>query len=203
MRAAALILAAGRASRFGFEPKCLEVFSETPIIRRLILALSRAEVSPIMVVLGHYASQIKPAIDDLPIETVMNTDPDLGQNSSLRVGLSSLGTAASPVIVSLADQPLLDESAITALLEVYESRPATKRMVVPMRGEQPGNPVIFDASVASEILSMDATYGGKEWRQDHPESVLEWSNSEPSYFVDIDTREYLQALLDSQSRTKR
>jgi molybdenum cofactor cytidylyltransferase len=203
MRAAAVILAAGQASRFGFKPKCLEVFSGAPIIRNIILSLTRADVSPIRVVLGHYESEIKPMIEELAVEILSNPQPEAGQNSSLRLGLSAPVPSDCPVIVALADQPLLSEASISALLNAYDHRPVNKRMLLPMRGQQPGNPVIFESSVVSDILLMDGAYGGKEWRQDHPASVFEWLTSDPSYFVDIDTREDLQTLLDSQSRTKR
>ena len=165
--------------------------------------MSRADVAPIIVVLGHYGAEIERVIWDMPIELTRNPKPEEGLTSSLRVGLSSLHDLGQPVMVGLADQPLLDKPSVRALVTAYHDRPPDTLFVVPTRQQQPGNPVMFSPSVAAEILSKDAHYGGKEWKHDHPGQVFSWETQDRGYFTDIDTPEDLQALIESQSKTSR
>lgn len=165
--------------------------------------MSHADIAPIIVVLGHYGAEIERVISDMPIALTRNPNPEDGLASSLKVGLSSLHDLGQPVMVGLADQPLLDEPSLRTLVAAYHERPPGTLFVVPTRQRQPGNPVMFSPSVAAEMLSKDTHYGGKEWKQDHPGQVFFWETQDRRYFTDIDTPEDLQALIESQSKTSR
>jgi molybdenum cofactor cytidylyltransferase len=67
----AVVLAAGQGSRLGHRPKSLIELAGIPLIRRQLIALSGAGVDQLVVVLGHYATQIRPFIEDfqLPLLT--------------------------------------------------------------------------------------------------------------------------------------
>jgi molybdenum cofactor cytidylyltransferase len=112
----AVLLAAGQGSRIGNRPKCLLELGGVPLIRRQLIALSGAGVDEVVVVLGHYADEIEPLLQDFPVTIVRNDAPQLGQISSLRLGLASLTGKLDAVAVALADQPLINAQDITALI---------------------------------------------------------------------------------------
>lgn len=191
----AVLLAAGAGSRLGYKPKALLEFGGVPLVVRQLTALSGAGVDKVVVVLGHHADAIESAIGHLPITIVRNPSPDDGQASSVRLGLQALSPPLDAVIVALADQPLITEADIVALIGAFRQR-GDKAMVVPRvvdeRGErQPGNPVIFDAALRDEWLAGSADVTCRKWRIAHPERVHWFDTDSRHYRIDIDSPEDL------------
>lgn len=190
----AVLMAAGSASRMGNRPKCLLELGGVPLIRRQLIALSGAGVDELVVVLGHYADQIEPAVMDFPVTLVRNPDPDAGQNSSLRLGLQTLSPKIDTVLVALADQPLINSQDINDLIGAYKQRPEGAQVVQPTIDGQPGNPVMFGGDVRDQILAGEARMGCKQWQAAHPEAVHRWATSNLRYRTDIDSPEDIEAL---------
>ena len=90
----AVLLAAGAGSRLGHRPKALLELGGVPLIVRQCVALSGAGVDELVVVLGHHADAIEPAVAPFPITIVRNPAPDRGQHTSVRLGLQALVAAA-------------------------------------------------------------------------------------------------------------
>lgn len=194
-KVAALVLAAGSASRMGARPKCLLELQGEPLIRRLLQALLQTMDGPAVLVLGHYAQAIAPAVQGLAVQVVHNPDPEQGQESSLRLGLQALAPAgAGCVLVALADQPLVGAPEISALLQAFARRPAHTDMVVPRVNGQPGNPVVFSPAVVQDLLAADRPMSGRQWQQAHPGRVHRWDTPMPQYCTDLDTPQDIEAL---------
>lgn len=187
----AVVLAAGAGRRLGHRPKALLELGGVPLIRRQIVALSGAGVDEVVVVLGHHAELIEPAIQDFPVTIVRNPAPDAGQASSVRIGLAALNARLDAVIVTLTDLPLIHAADITALIGAYKKRPAGASLVVPHVGDEPGNPVMFSAQVREDILSGDTDVGCRQWRHSHPQAVSRFVTDNHRYCTDIDTPEDL------------
>ena len=190
----AVLLAAGSGSRMGNRPKCLLELGGVPLIRRQLIALSGAGVDELVVVLGHYADQIEPAVMDFPVTLVRNPDPDAGQNASLRLGLQTLSPKTDTVLVALADQPLINSQDINDLIGAYKKRPEGTQVVQPNVEGQPGNPVMFSGDVRDQILAGEAKVGCKQWQSAHPEAVHRWVTSNQRYRTDVDSPEDIEAL---------
>jgi len=86
---AGIILAAGKAQRFG-QPKQLLDWQGEPFVRALAKTALEAGLSPVSVVTGAYAEQVENAVRDLPIRIVYNEEWINGQASSIRAGLGPL-----------------------------------------------------------------------------------------------------------------
>ena len=186
----AILLAAGAATRLQRRPKSLLERDGTPLIRRQIMAYDAAGIASIIIVLGHYADQIEPhcqSFSDLPIKCVRNPNPDDGIAASLRIGLASLPNDLDAFVVGLADQPLIDAQDVRDLLQAYHARPKHSQAVVPMVGEQRGNPVIFSAQVKADILAENKQFGGREWQNAYPNQVHFYQTQNDHYCRDIDT----------------
>lgn len=186
----AVLLAAGAGSRMGGRPKSLLQLGGVPLIRRQLIALSGAGVDEVVVVLGHHAERIEPLVHDFPVTLARNLDPDAGQVSSLRIGLAALTGRLDAVVVALADQPLVNAEDFGALIGAFKRR-GTHEVVVPHVDGEPGNPLIFSASVRDAILAGDANVGCRQWRKTHPEQVLAWETPNRHFRVDVDTPEDL------------
>ena len=111
------------------------------------------------------------------------------------------------VIVALADQPLINEQDITALIGAFKKR-GDASMVVPRvaseDGERlPGNPVIFDAALREEWLAGSADLACRKWRLAHPERVGWFETDNRRDRIDIDTPEDLERFAASTGHTLR
>jgi len=190
----AVLLAAGSGSRMGHKPKCLLELGGVPLIRRQLVALSGAGVDELVVVLGHHAERIEPAVRDFPVTVVVNADPDAGQNSSLRLGLQTLSGKIDTVLVALADQPLINAQDINDLIGAYKKRPAGTEVVQPTVDGLPGNPVMFSQSVREQILAGEARVGCKQWQAANPQAVHPWATPNTRYRTDVDSPEDIEAL---------
>jgi molybdenum cofactor cytidylyltransferase len=191
----AVILAAGSATRMGLRPKCLLELDGVSLLRRQWLALSGAGVQDVVVVLGHYAQRIRQSAPDMPVQWLLNPDPDAGQESSLRLGLQAMPPEVGAVLVLLADQALIEAQDIADLIAAYHQRPESMQLVRPVVDGLPGNPVIFSRSVAQQILAGPSSMGGRQWQQEHPEQVHRWRSNNSHYRTDVDSPEDLEALM--------
>lgn len=187
----AVVLAAGAGSRLGGRPKSLLELGGVPLIRRQLIALSGAGVDELAVVLGHHADAVEAAVRDFPVTLARNPAPDEGQASSVRVGLAALSPKLDAVLVTLADQPLVNAQDLAALIGAFKKR-GDASMVVPRVDGEPGNPVIFEASLAREWLDGSADAACRRWRETHQERIHWFDSDNTRYRVDIDTPEDLE-----------
>ena len=185
----AVLLAAGEGVRIGRRPKCLLALGGVPLIRCQLIALSGAGIDEVVVVLGHHAEWIEPAVLAFPVTLVRNPRPQDGQVSSLRIGLAALSAKLDAVIVALADQPMVNAQDITSLIGAYKQRAEGTSVVLPMVGGEPGNPVIFSAEVREQILAGGAKDGCRQWRAAHPEAVAHFVTDNRRFRVDVDTED--------------
>jgi CTP:molybdopterin cytidylyltransferase MocA len=102
---AAIVLAAGAASRYG-RPKQRE------LLPAVLAALERSPVDEVVVVAG--AHELEP---DARARLVVAGDWDRGPGASLRSGLASLDADVTHALVVLADGPELDPRAVERVVD--------------------------------------------------------------------------------------
>lgn len=188
---AAVVLAAGSASRFG-EQKLLLPLSGKPLIRWTVENVLASQVEDVIVVLGKEAEAVQEALEGLPVRFLVNPRYPEGMSSSLQAGVSSLGPAAEAALIVLGDQPQITPAIINQLIETY--RESSKPIVVPLYEGIRGNPVLFDASLFPELEAVRGDQGAREVVVKDPGRV----ESVPFPFpmpLDVDTRDDYEALL--------
>jgi molybdenum cofactor cytidylyltransferase len=186
----AVLLAAGEARRMAGRPKPLLELAGVPLIRRNLVALSGAGVDEVVVVLGHRADEIEPAVRDFPITLVRNPDYAQGQASSVRAGLAALSSRLDAIVVALADMPLITAEDVTAVLGAYKRR-ARGSVLVPFVDGERANPVVLDAAVRDAVLAGDLNFGCRQWIERHPDQVAHFDVDNDHYRIDLDTSEDL------------
>jgi len=210
---AAVVLAAGDGSRFGFRPKGLLEREGQPLVARQIGLLARAGLRRIVVVLGQHAAAFEPALRralaDLPaqvqLDWVRNPAPEIGTGASLRCALARLADdtkllpptgegAKQAIMVLLADQPLLQAGDIDAVLRAWRTRAPGIELVVPTHQGQPGHPLVFGAALRRWLARQPASEGVRDWRRAHPAQVRALPVTHPRCTLDIDTEADLAAL---------
>jgi CTP:molybdopterin cytidylyltransferase MocA len=187
----------------GHRPKSLLLLDGEPLIRRHVQHLQQAGASKVMVVLGHYASDIAATLTGLDIQIVNNPRPQDGLVSSQRLGLQASPADSEGVLMMLADQPLLNAADITNLAAQFAARPADKQMVFPMVNGDPGNPVMLSPQARDAILSQGADVGCKEWRQAHRPQVLPFATDNTHYTTDLDHLQDVTTFCANTGRTLR
>ena len=140
-RVAALVLAAGTASRFG-GGKLLVPVNGRPLLQHVLDRAAESGLDDVVVVLGRDGDALEGALSWRGETRVRNPDPERGLASSLAVGMGSLDPAVDAVLILLGDQPLVAASTIRALLS--EPVDADRPIVVPVYSSDAGrNPVLL------------------------------------------------------------
>jgi molybdenum cofactor cytidylyltransferase len=190
---AAVILAAGRGTRFGEAPKLLAGLQSKPLVRHVAEAALASQATPVVVVTGHRAPEVEGALAGLPLTIARNPAFADGLSTSLKRGFEVLPPEAEAAIVLLGDMPLVDAPLIDRLIRRWaEARPAA---LVPVSAGRRGNPVVLSTLLRPEIARLTGDTGAGpllRGRQDVVEEPVET----PGVIEDIDTPDALAALRD-------
>ncbi|QEN94181.1 nucleotidyltransferase family protein [Xanthomonas translucens pv. undulosa] len=114
---AALVLAAGASQRLGYAKQALTRDGE-PLLRRAARLALASSPARCVVVLGAQAEALRSALDDLPVEIVINRDWSTGMGGSLaclRAALQGDGAITHSLVLG-CDQPALEAAHLQDLL---------------------------------------------------------------------------------------
>ena len=198
LRIGAIVLAAGEGARLGGRAKGLIEIDGEPLLLRALRVLSEVGVDEVVVVTGHYRSELSPLLalarplfdDNQPIEVVQPMERH-SKADSLRLGVAGLSPELDAMIVLPVDMPALTRQDLIALIGAYKHADARIEFVGPMVGVRPGNPVLFSRRIALRIEQGGGDFGSGAWRHQRPDWLLEWQTDNPHYVTDIDTPEDL------------
>ena len=154
----AVVLAAGTASRFGSQ-KLLAPFRGATLVRRTVENVLASQVSETVVVLGRDGDGVRSALAELPVRCVTNPDFRKGLSTSLRAGIETIEPSAFAAVILLGDQPGVTATIIDQLIE--EGRRSRRPIVVPEYAGVRGNPVVFDATIFSELRAVEGDQGAR------------------------------------------
>jgi molybdenum cofactor cytidylyltransferase len=186
---AAIILAAGRGTRFGNELKLLAQIGGKALVRHAAEAAVGSMVDPVIVVTGHRSNEVEAALHGLPVQILYNALFAQGLSTSLKAGFSALPPTTRAAVILLGDMPFVKADLIDALVAGWRERGEPAALVPTLDGRR-GNPVVLsrDLQAAIEGLSGD---GGAGSLLHERSDVLEWPTTDPAVVQDIDTREEL------------
>jgi len=186
LRIGAVLLAAGQGVRMGGVAKPLIRLQGVPLINRQLIALSGAGVDEVVVVTGYAREAVEAQVQCFPVTLAHNANFALGQQSSVRLGLSALSGNFDLVLMVLADQPLIGAADLTELIAAFKKRPHGN-MVVPVVNGQRGNPVLIDDQARAQVLASEANLGCRNLIDRNPELVYAYETSNTRFITDLDT----------------
>ena len=192
---AAVILAAGRATRFGAGggTKAAALWRGKPLVRWVAEAALASRVSETIVVTGHAAAAVEAALGSLDVRMVANPHFATGLASSLQAGVEA-SNAARAVVVLLADMPKIGARLIDELIGCYEKDGMRADAVVPTFEGEAGNPVLLGRTMFAAVAELRGDAGARRLLADPGLRVLSHSVADPAIGVDVDTPGALQAL---------
>jgi len=192
-RIAGIVLAAGESTRYG-QPKQLLDWRGQPFVRAVAKTALDAGLSPVVVVTGAHADQIRNAVDDLNVTVVHNADWHRGQGSSIRTGIKAAENAGGAIFL-LTDQPQVTTSILRGLVEKHAE--GLYPIVAPMVMDQRANPVLFDHVAFNDLASIEGDTGGRAIFHKHRVEYLPWHDDR--LLLDVDTPEMYRRLISDES----
>jgi molybdenum cofactor cytidylyltransferase len=193
---AGVVLAAGESSRMGRD-KALLPFGQAAMQSTFVEHLAHVldgEVSPLLVVVGHHADEIRGQIH-LPAgaEILINSNYKLGQLSSLRVALQALRKdPVAGLLLCLVDHPAIHRELVRTLLDRFRRSHAS--ILIPTFQGRRGHPVLFASRLFSELEEAPLDQGARWVVRRHEKEVELCEVEEEGILWDIDRPQDYEAL---------
>jgi molybdenum cofactor cytidylyltransferase len=146
-------------------------------------------VDEVLVVVGADAEIIRARTRLRPhVRIVDNPDYEQGQLTSLHAALRHIDkSAATGVLVTLVDVPLVSAQTVRALLAVHRDGKAS--IVRPVSNGRHGHPVIFHRRLFGDLQRADPAVGAKPVVRAHASDMIEVPVDDEGAFIDVDTPE--------------
>lgn len=197
LRLAVLLLAAGEGSRLGRHPKALLRKDGLTLLECLSNAIQIFMPTEYIAITGFHAEVIESEIEKIntslaiPIKSVRNLAPQIGQASSVRLGLESLQSQFDVLLVALSDQPEIGAKEVQELLQEFSHCKAGEEVILPMVNGRRGNPVLFSSKAVQEVLAAPGMVC-RAYMDAYPEKVRIMRTNNQAFILDVDTPEDIQ-----------
>jgi CTP:molybdopterin cytidylyltransferase MocA len=185
----AIVLAAGRASRFG-SPKQLVRVDGRPLLHAAVSRAVEVAGHAVSVVLGSYAADLAPLLRHSTASIVINRDWNEGMASSIRAGVARLPGSCGGVMLVLADQAAVTAEDLRRLATTWRRQP--DYIVAAQYGATLGAPAIFPAACFRDLSELRGDRGAQVLFKRNPDRVVRVPMA--SAAIDIDTPEDLLRL---------
>ena len=176
---AGIILSAGASRRMGTPKALLKLEGETFLDR--LIRLFSAVASPVIVVLGPKADEIRGGIER-EAEFVVNPDPERGMLSSLQCGLAAVPRDAVAVMFTPVDHPHVESSTLNDLVRRLDDG----AVIVPEYRGKHGHPVLIARPVMEELLALPANAQASDVIHRYRNQTSYVAVSDPAVIGDID-----------------
>ena len=195
---AAVILAAGRATRFRaastLPTKLIALWRGFGLVRHVAQAALASQARPVIVVTGFARDAVEAALAGLPLAFVHNADFASGLAGSLKTALETVPGDCAGALVMLGDMPQVRPATLDAMIAAFRDRDA--RALVPVHNGQNGNPVLVGRALFAEIASLSGDQGARRLLGTLQAGVIAWPCDDPGILADIDTPDGLANLPD-------
>src|SRR4051812_42831115 len=155
----AVILAAGRASRFG-RNKLLEPLAGKAMRRHIAEPALASAADPVIVVTGNEAQRIRDALAPLPLTFCENPYFAMGLSTSLKCGVKALPADCDGMLVLLGDMPGVDAALIDAMVSAFDPS-HSRAIIVAARQGRRGNPVLWARQFFPQIAGLSGDAGAR------------------------------------------
>lgn len=192
IRVAAVVLAAGRSSRFraaggAEETKLVAMLDGKPIVRLVVEAALTSRARPVVVVVGHARGALEAALAGLSLTFAFNPDYATGLSSSLRVGLAATPAEVHGALILLGDMPRVEARLIDGLIDAFEAQP-NARAVAPAQDGRRGNPILIGRALFEQAKRLEGDEGARRILAALPKGdIIEVAAPNCDVSFDVDT----------------
>lgn len=173
--------------------KQLLAWKGTFLINHSIETVLQGDSSKTIVVLGANYEPIKAEIQQEHIQIIYNKDWENGLGSSIAFGVKYVQNnyEVDGVLITLADQPLIDTNYLNSLVNSFE---VGKNQIIASNygNEKLGVPALFDSFYFEELTQLNNDKGAKKIIENHLDNVL--ALNAKHLIADIDTKEEYERL---------
>ena len=191
-RFACLILAAGQSRRMGETNKLLIRVDGKPMARHAIDAAKAAGCSPVVVVTGHAAEDVRGQLGE-DVTYVHNPDYADGLSTSLRAGVNALPESCEGAVIALGDMPRITSSHLNTIMQAHDPDEGHLICVPTWKGKR-GNPVLWDRRFFDEMAELGGDVGAKHLIGTNEDLVVEVALGDDAILTDVDSPEALKEL---------
>jgi molybdenum cofactor cytidylyltransferase len=172
-------------------PKLALPVDGTPMLRRVVEAAAGSRCRETVVVLGAHEDAYRALLEGTPARVVVNPEFAHGLSTSIRAGVAALSPQSEAVVILLGDQPRITAPVVDRLIAVYVEE--GKRIVASAYRGAVGVPVLFDAALYLELLTLEGDAGARSVIEAYPQHGVAVT-LEDGAWEDVDTPEDLRRL---------
>ncbi|HGM5581456.1 TPA: NTP transferase domain-containing protein [Pseudomonas putida] len=181
-RCAALVLAAGRSTRFGSDKRTAALANGQSVLASTLKEV-QAYFDPVYVVLRCDDDPQTLGID-AQVHIVRAEQAADGMGASLAAGITALANVDAPAVaVLLGDMPWIAPQTFEQLL----GHLAAPRILLPRYQGRRGHPVIFGRHFWADLTRLQGDQGGRLVIEANPHACLVLDLDDPGILRDIDT----------------
>jgi molybdenum cofactor cytidylyltransferase len=203
-----VILAAGESTRMGSDKALLPwppVATGIPLSGETFVSAAIRALSPftdqVVVVAGNNEATLAPAVYSAGASLVRNPVPELGQFSSLRVGLREvLNLGRDAAMITLVDRPPAAASTLEILRTAFETASSEIWAVVPEYNGRHGHPFLVGREMIEAFLKAPATATARDVEHQHPNHISYVPVDDPHVAMNVNTPQDYAALLIPQTK---
>ena len=185
-KVAGVVLAAGQATRMKGRLKQLLPCQGETLVHRATRTALEAKLSPVWVVVGAGAAQVRAAVSDLPVQCLPNPRWAEGQSTSVTTAARQLrASQVEAAIFFLADQPFVPPALVQRLILTWQTCHAP--IIVPRIALQRSNPVLISSAIFPFLETLTGDQGARALFDEYPPMEIIWND--PLARAEIDTLE--------------
>ena len=184
-KVAAIVLAAGRSTRF-VGNKLIEPIDGEAMVARVVALAIASGADPIIVVSGFEATRVAAVLQRLNVNVVHNPEYEEGMSTSLRAGIRAVPPECDGAIIVLGDMPRVQARDIAKLIAAFGEF-GRESICLPVKDGRRGNPVLWGAAYFTEMMAISGDVGARELLTRHADKVREVQVESTGIFADVDT----------------
>ncbi len=190
IKLSAIVLAAGKGSRFG-AVKQLAMVEGITLLNKIVFQYQLSDVNSLCVVIGAHHDEIKSSLNK-DVNTIYCEHWQMGMSESIKAGVAAVSEDNSHILIGLADQINIKAKHLNHLIRLANAHP--DKIVATRYKSTLGAPAIFPRSYVTQLEKLSGDKGARSILHKYTNDLIIWDCEDLS--VDID---YQQDLVDWQN----
>ncbi|WP_223302851.1 nucleotidyltransferase family protein [Halotalea alkalilenta] len=187
-RLAMLVLAAGRARRFGADKRVARLDDGRGLLEASLAALEGVDAERFVALrAGETLAGLAPGSHGWRTLALAESEQGMGATLAAAVTRISIASRASALLVQLGDMPWVAARTLEALIDHIDER----RIVRPLHHGRGGHPVLFGRRFWPALCSLEGDRGARPVLERAGEALIELECLDPGVLADVDRCEAL------------